>query len=380
MLSLMKMRVCMVHKENSRQRRDVSASYPMSRSVTSPRSRVKAKVAGVALAEKEENDHQPEKEQINQLPYDLQEMQQYMTDRAVLVTQELDKIFAIREPEDLFKMIRYAILGHAKRIRPILCLATCELLGGKMDEAMAAACAVEIIHNMSLIHDDLPCMDNDLKRRGKNSVWAEFGYAPAILAGDAMLIYPIEYLLDDATGLDKHKAALACFEIAKTAGIHGLVGGQLVDIQNTLEPEQAGKVRLPKPKMPAHVLEELHLNKTAKLLEAAVVCGAIMSGKSDNETYAKLRKYARNIGLAYQVIDDILDVLQEGDDEGSGKDGKDKKGVTTTYPALYGVDKSREIAYGLIEEAKQQIVSLGRDPKLTAPLIAIADYILVRQS
>nr|AKQ99275.1 geranylgeranyl diphosphate synthase 1 [Tripterygium wilfordii] len=291
----------------------------------------------------------------------------YMVQKANSVNQALDDAVSLRDPQKIHEAMRYSLLAGGKRVRPVLCLAACELVGGIESMAMPAACAVEMIHTMSLIHDDLPCMDNDDLRRGKPTNHKVFGEDVAVLAGDALLAFSFEHIAVTTPNVTPARIIRAIGELAKAIGTEGLVAGQVVDINSEgLGSEQIDLQRL----------EFIHLHKTAALLEAAVVLGAILGGGNDAEV-EKLRKFARCIGLLFQVVDDILDVTMSSKELGKTA-GKDLVADKVTYPKLMGIEKSREFAEKLKKEAKEQLV--GFDPQKAAPLIALAEYIANRRS
>ncbi|XP_021809449.1 geranylgeranyl pyrophosphate synthase, chloroplastic [Prunus avium] len=289
----------------------------------------------------------------------------YMLQTADSVNQALDAAVPIRDPAMIHEAMRYSLLAGGKRVRPVLCLAACELVGGSHSQAMPAACAVEMIHTMSLIHDDLPCMDNDDLRRGKPTNHKVFGEDVAVLAGDALLAFAFEHIAVSTVGVSPERIIRAVEELAKSIGAEGLVAGQVVDINS----EGLADVGLEQ-------LEYIHLHKTAALLECAVVLGSILGGGSDSET-EKLRTFARYIGLLFQVVDDILDVTKSSQELGKTA-GKDLVADKVTYPKLLGIEKSREFAEKLIKDAKEQLS--GFDLEKAAPLIALANYIAHREN
>ncbi|XP_047329323.1 geranylgeranyl pyrophosphate synthase, chloroplastic/chromoplastic-like [Impatiens glandulifera] len=290
----------------------------------------------------------------------------YMFQKGDSVHRALDDAIILKTPLKICEAMRYSLLAGGKRVRPILCIAACELVGGLEYQAMPAACAVEMIHTMSLIHDDLPCMDNDDLRRGKPTNHKVFGEDIAVLAGDALLAFAFEHLTT-ATSSDVSPERIldAVGELAKSIGTDGLVAGQVVDIDST------GVVDIG-----LELLEFIHIHKTAALLEAAVVLGATMGG-GDKEEIEKLRKYARCIGLLFQVVDDILDVTKTSSELGKTA-GKDIAMGKTTYPKLMGIEKSRKFAEELMKEAIDQLS--GFDSEKAAPLIALTHYIAYRQN
>ncbi|CAN8229111.1 unnamed protein product [Cochlearia groenlandica] len=303
--------------------------------------------------------------ETSSLPFDFMT---YIISKAESVNRALDSAVPLREPVKIHEAMRYSLLAGGKRVRPVLCIAACELVGGNESIAMPAACAVEMIHTMSLIHDDLPCMDNDDLRRGKPTNHKVFGEDVAVLAGDTLLSFAFEHL---ASATSPHvsptRVVRAVGELAKAIGTEGLVGGQVVDISS--EGINLNDVGL-------EHLEYIHLHKTAALLEAAAVLGGIVGGGSDDEI-EKLRKFARSIGLLFQVVDDILDVTKSSQELGKTA-GKDLIADKFTYPKIMGLDKSREFADKLNTDASQQL--LGFDSHKVAPLLALANYIAYRQN
>ncbi|KAK6150957.1 hypothetical protein DH2020_015889 [Rehmannia glutinosa] len=288
-----------------------------------------------------------------------------MLQKANSVNNALEKAVILRNPLKIHESMRYSLLAGGKRVRPMLCIAACELAGGQESTAMPAACAVEMIHTMSLIHDDLPCMDNDDLRRGHPTNHKVFGEDVAVLAGDALLAFAFEHLAAATKGVSPERIVRAVFELAKCIGTEGLVAGQVVDLYS----EGLTEVGL-------EHLEFIHVHKTAALLEASVVMGAILGG-ADDEDVEKMRKFARCIGLLFQVVDDILDVTKSSQELGKTA-GKDLVADKTTYPKLLGIEKSRELAEKLNREAQEQL--LGFDSVKAAPLVALANYIAYRDN
>ncbi|PNH08036.1 Geranylgeranyl pyrophosphate synthase, chloroplastic [Tetrabaena socialis] len=303
-------------------------------------------------------------EQVELKPAGAFDFGQYMGERAQLVNKAMDEAVPQKYPDTLYESMRYSLLAGGKRVRPALCLAACELVGGDAKAAMPSACAMEMVHTMSLIHDDLPAMDNDDFRRGHPTNHKVFGDDIAILSGDALLTYAFEHIARATQGVSAERVLRVIIELGKAVGAEGLVAGQVVDIKS--ENQEVG----------LDVLRYIHLHKTAALLEASVVCGAICGG-ADDVTIEKLRKYALNIGLAFQVVDDILDVTATTEQLGKTA-AKDLAVNKTTYPKLLGLEKSKQIAEDLIAEAIQQLD--GFDTDKTAPLVALAKYIGYRQN
>jgi geranylgeranyl diphosphate synthase type II len=285
----------------------------------------------------------------------------YLEAARLRVEAALDGSLALERPESLWEAMRYSLLAGGKRLRPILCLAAFELAGGEGDLALPTAVALEMIHTMSLIHDDLPAMDNDDLRRGRPTNHKMFGEANAILAGDALLTRAFEMVALRSPGVSAERLLQVVGELSLASGAPGLVGGQVVDL------ESEGK------SVDLETLEYIHLHKTGALLRACVISGALVAG-ADATLQAALHTYARGIGLAFQIIDDILDVTASSDVLGKTA-GKDLTADKTTYPKLLGLEESRRRADGLVAEAKAALEP-WRDR--AAPLLALADYITSR--
>jgi len=237
----------------------------------------------------------------------------------------------------VFDAMKYSVGAGGKRIRPILLLEFCRICGGDIQAALPFACAIEMIHTYSLIHDDLPCMDNDDMRRGKPSCHKAFGEANALLAGDALLNLAFETMLDLSSNIDPLLRLRAAHLIGKHSGVDGMIGGQVIDLQNE------GK------DISEDVLIRLYRDKTAALLRASAVAGAILAG-ADNTKIEAADKYAEKIGLAFQIIDDILDCV--GDQSVLGKPiGSDQKNNKKTYVSFHGIEKAKSDAKRLTQEA-----------------------------
>ncbi|CDP07561.1 unnamed protein product [Coffea canephora] len=318
-----------------------------------------------AIITREEETIDAEKDRESKDSSTLFNFKSYMVEKANIVNKALDDSVSVKNPPKIHEAMRYSLLAGGKRVRPMLCIAACELVGGHQSQAMPAACAVEMIHTMSLIHDDLPCMDNDDFRRGKPTNHKVFGEDVAVLAGDSLLAFAFEYIVTATTGVAPARVLAAVGELAKSIGTEGLVAGQVVDLAST------GKADVG-----LDQLEFIHLHKTAALLEASVVLGAILGGGTP-EGVEKLRRFARCIGLLFQVVDDILDVTKSSEELGKTA-GKDLVTDKVTYPKMMGLDKAREFAEKLNEDAKQQLSEF--DPDKAAPLIALADYIAHRDN
>lgn len=261
-------------------------------------------------------------------------------------------------PKRLTDAMTYSLQAGGKRLRPMLVLAACEAVGGELESALPVAAAFEMIHTYSLIHDDLPAMDDDDLRRGRPTCHKAFDEATAILAGDAMATYAFQAILTHVS--DPAKAVSAGRELAVAAGLEGMVGGQMADLE--------GEGRTPS----ADELRYIHEHKTGALITAAVVCGGIMGGV-DDATLQHLRQYGQAIGLAFQVIDDILDETATAEQLGKSP-GKDSASDKMTYPRLYGLEGARNYAEQLISEACGHLQGL----KKADALQTIAEYFVAR--
>lgn len=264
----------------------------------------------------------------------------------------------------ILEAMKYSLMAGGKRIRPMLCLAAAEAVGGKPENTIRAACSIEMIHTYSLIHDDLPAIDNDNLRRGLPTCHVAFDEATAILAGDGLLTLAFKILSRNNFKNDKHalKWLGVLHHIASAAGYEGMIEGQMRDIVS--EGIQ----------LDIKDLEKIHALKTGALIEASIYTGAVLGGGSDQQI-ERLRIYAKNIGLAFQVTDDILDV--EGDRAVMGKDvGMDQARDKNTYPSILGIEKSKEFAKNLVNNALQ---ALDYFDNKSDPLRAIAHYIIDRK-
>ena len=267
--------------------------------------------------------------------------------------------------ERLYAAMRYSVINGGKRVRPLLVYAACESLGGDLAQADGAACAVELIHAYSLVHDDLPAMDDDDLRRGQPTTHIAFDEACAILAGDALQSLAFEVLGSDAGNpADAALRLRMLATLSRAAGPAGMVGGQAIDL---------AAVGI---KIDQQALERMHRHKTGALIEASVVLGAMASGKASAIQLNALQQYARAIGLAFQVQDDILDV--ESDTATLGKtQGKDEANDKPTYPALLGLEAAK--AYAL--ELRDQAIAALRDfDERAEPLRQLAEFIVARRS
>lgn len=291
------------------------------------------------------------------------DLEKYLAEKTDVVNRGLSALL-VKEgdyPQSLHKAMHYSLFAGGKRLRPALVLASAEAVGSDPGTALNIACAFECIHTYSLIHDDLPAIDNDDLRRGRPTCHKVFGEAGAILAGDALLTAAFE-IAAGTPSEDKGAVIKAIAELAKAAGSTGMIGGQAVDIES-----EGNEVPFP-------VLEYIHIHKTGELILAAVRCGAIIGGATDEELSA-LTRYGQAAGLAFQIADDILDVEGVSSEMGKATGGDEKKGKAT-YPSVIGMEESKKRASELAGMAEEALS--GFDGKAD-PLRAIARYIVSRR-
>jgi geranylgeranyl diphosphate synthase type II len=263
-------------------------------------------------------------------------------------------------PRELVEAMRYSCLAPGKRIRPVLAIASCVACGGTKDTAIDAACAVEMVHAFSLIHDDLPAIDNDNLRRGRPTCHVAFGEAAAILAGDALFALAFEVLTEmDCTA----EVRIKCVELlSKCSGIRGLVSGEAIDILSEGKP------------VSAPTLELIHVRKTGALIAAACEMGAVLGG-GDSGAQTKLRSYGEKIGLAFQIADDVLNV--EGDAEKTGKSvGSDAERGKATYVGLFGLEASKAKAKSLAQDAIGLLIDFSENQLLSELALFSVDRIV----
>lgn len=265
--------------------------------------------------------------------------------------------------KSVIEAMNYSLSAGGKRLRPILTLEACKIVGGNEEDAIPFAVAIEMIHTYSLIHDDLPALDNDDLRRGRPTNHKVYGEAMGILAGDALLNYAFEIMLKGSLGKNNPEKYLsAVYEIARHAGIYGMIGGQVVDVES--EDKKIGKDKL----------DYIHNNKTAAMIIGCMRAGAIVGG-ADQVELESVTNYAKNIGLSFQIVDDILDIV--GDEEKLGKKvNSDIENNKSTYPSLLGLEKSRDIATELISDAQNSIETTFESADF---LKGLADYIISRE-
>ena len=287
-----------------------------------------------------------------------------MKERCAYIEAALEKSVPEQQefPPVIFEAMRYSLLAGGKRLRPMMVLAACEAVGGNKEDALPFACALEMIHTYSLIHDDLPAMDNDDYRRGKLTNHKVFGEGMAILAGDALLTYAFEILANMADEKNSLQIVQIIQEAAKASGEAGMIGGQVVDI---LSEQKAPDLAL---------LEYIHSHKTGALIAASVRIGAILGG-ADAKQLEALTVYAQQLGLAFQITDDILDVI--GDAEKIGKPvGSDEKNQKATYPLLFGLEESKQMAKDAVDASIKALELFGDNADM---LRALALYLLSRE-
>lgn len=291
------------------------------------------------------------------------EIEEYMRQRRAIVERALDERLppVTEQPTRLHEAMRYSVLAPGKRLRPVLVLASTEAVGGDPELALDAACAVECIHAFSLIHDDLPCMDNDDTRRGRPTNHVVFGEAMALLAGDALLALAFELIARTPPPVPAARVASAIRLLAEASGTRGMVGGQVADME-----AEGREVDHP-------TLRAIHARKTGALLKASVLLGAILAN-ADDPSIAALEAYGEHLGVAFQIADDILDVV--GDEHIIGKPvGSDQRQNKATYPRLFGIEKSHALA---IEEARKAAAALQPLGPEAEPLRQIARFVVER--
>jgi geranylgeranyl diphosphate synthase type II len=294
------------------------------------------------------------------------DLKAYLESRLALVEAALERVLPPESapPTTVHRAMRYSVLAPGKRLRPILVVAGAEAVGGHAEQVLDTACALELIHAYSLIHDDLPAMDDDDYRRGRLTSHKVFGEAMAILAGDALLTLAFRLIATNAAArADAAIVGRVVAEVADAAGTGGMVGGQVVDI------ESEGKT------ISAEMLDYIHLHKTAALIRVALRVGAVLAGGRAEQVDA-ISGAGQALGLAFQIVDDILDV--EGNLAELGKTaGSDERKQKATYPSLHGLPASKARARELIEETKRRLIPLG---PAAEPIRALADFVLERRS
>ena len=281
-----------------------------------------------------------------------------------LIEEALDRLLPSEDtpPPSIHRAIRYSVFAGGKRLRPILCLEAARVFQPDVQVAVPVGCALEFIHTYSLIHDDLPALDNDDLRRGKPTCHKQFGEATAILAGDALLTLAFQVMAE--APLEPARGVAVLREVAAAVGtVNGMVGGQVADL------EAEGKPAEPK------MLEYIHRSKTAALIRASLAAGALCAGASEEDA-GRIRRFGENIGWAFQVVDDILDVEESSASLGKTA-GKDQSQQKATYPALYGLEKSHQIAEELEQKAISELTPYGQR---AGRLRVLAEFLVARRA
>ena len=291
-------------------------------------------------------------------------LKDWSTERLDRVEEALSAWVPRDAPAGIGEAMRYAVLDGGKRLRPLLVIAAAEAVGGNLDAALRAGCAVELIHAYSLVHDDMPCMDNDVLRRGKPTVHVQFGEATALLAGDALQALAVELLAPEDAGIVPIVQARLGRLLAQAAGHAGMAGGQAIDLA------AVGKL------LNEVELRQMHRLKTGALLQASVMMGAACGDPSAQATSA-LGTYGRAVGLAFQVVDDILDVTADSATLGKTA-GKDAAQDKPTYVSLLGLDRARSYARELLEQAREGLAVSGLAD--TRALLALAEMVVDRDN
>jgi geranylgeranyl diphosphate synthase type II len=290
-------------------------------------------------------------------------LQEYLVPRQAQVNAALAGYLADKPPVPriLPDAMAYAALSPGKRLRPILCIAAAETLGGTAEQVMPTACALELIHAFSLVHDDLPAMDNDRLRRGQPTVWVKYGEAMAILAGDALFAKAFELLAEQARLSPPERVVQVIELVAQASGVQGMCGGQVEDILCEGQTVSAEQLRF------------IHTHKTGALIRASVLAGALLLG-ADKPTRDALDAYSRALGLAFQIADDLLDETESTEQMGKPA-GSDRAHGKATYPALFGIDAARAHAQQAMEDA---LAALQPFDQRADPLRWLAIYAIER--
>lgn len=289
-------------------------------------------------------------------------MKQYIE----LIDKKLDEFMPICHPQKIFKAMKYTVTLKGKRLRPIMCLESCKMFGGNFEDAIPTACAIEMLHAQTLIHDDLPCMDDDMYRRGKLTNHMVFGEANAVLAGDALLTFAPQIILKNSKNLGAEKLVKIMEEYCQAAGAYGVIAGQVVDIESEklmpeyshIEGESKSLISERDEQLP-EILNYIHTHKTADLFKFALRSGAIIANATGKQI-EDITEFGQTMGIAFQIADDILDVTSTFEEMGKTL-GKDKDAGKLTYVNLYGLEKSKQDlsklidkCFGILEQNKLQ--------------------------
>mgnify|MGYP004567751345 FL=1 len=263
-----------------------------------------------------------------------------------LVNKKIDEFMPICYPQKIFKSMKYTVTLPGKRLRPVMCLETCRMFGGNYEDAIPTACAIEMLHSQTLIHDDLPCMDNDMYRRGQLTNHMVFGEANAVLAGDALLTFAPQIILKNSKNLGAEKLIKIMEEYFQAGGAYGVIAGQVVDIESEklMQAFEYGKddEQLPE------ILDYIHTHKTADLFKLALRTGAIIADATDKQI-EDITEFGQVLGVAFQIADDILDETSTFEEMGKTM-GKDKEEGKLTYTSLYGLEKAKKDLNDLIDK------------------------------
>lgn len=265
-----------------------------------------------------------------------------INDYIELIDKKLDEYMPICYPQKIFKAMKYTVTLPGKRLRPIMCLETCKMLGGNQEDAIPTACAIEMLHAQTLIHDDMPCMDNDMYRRGKLTNHMVFGDANALLAGDALLSFAPQIILKNSKNLGAEKLVKIMEEYCHAAGAYGVIAGQVVDIESEKFEVTQDDEQLPE------ILNYIHTHKTADLFKLALRTGAIIADATE-EQIQEITEFGQAMGVAFQIADDILDVTSTFEQMGKTL-GKDKEAGKLTYVNLYGLKKAKKDLNDLLDK------------------------------
>ena len=273
-----------------------------------------------------------------------------MNDYIDLVNKTIDELMPVHYPHKIFKSMKYTVTLPGKRLRPVMCLEACRMFGGNYEDAIPTACAIEMLHAQTLIHDDLPCMDNDMYRRGRLTNHMVFGEAHAVLAGDALLTFAPQIILKNSKNLGAEKLIKIIEEYFQAAGAYGVIAGQVVDIESESlikAMELSGGIDKDDEQLP-EILNYIHSHKTADLFKLALRTGAIIAD-ANSKQLEEITAFAQKLGVAFQIADDILDETSTFEEMGKTL-GKDKDAGKLTYTSLYGIEKSKQDLNKLIDE------------------------------
>ena len=275
-----------------------------------------------------------------------------------LIEKKLDEYMGITYPHKIFKSMKYTVLLPGKRLRPVMCIESARLFGASVEDAMPTACAIEMLHSQTLIHDDLPCMDNDDYRRGKLTNHKVFGEAMAVLAGDALLTFAPQTILKNSKPLGAEKLIKIMEEYFQAAGAYGVIAGQVMDIESEMlnGPSTYGEIVTESSEtndedfeFKSELLKYIQIHKTSDLFKLALRTGAIIGG-ADDKSLAALTEFGEKLGIAFQIADDILDETSTFEEMGKTL-GKDKASGKLTYVSLYGLEKAKTDLAKLIDES-----------------------------